>query len=71
MRNPLLIFERIITYFYPNVEEFSKHETRGSKIGEPIYNENWYRKPMGLGVLLAILMLFVYGLIYILQSKMG
>ena len=70
-KNPLLIFERIITYFYPNVEEFSKHETRGSKIGEPIYNENWYRKPMGLGVLLAILMLFVYGLIYILQSKMG
>jgi len=70
-RNPMLIFERIITYFYPDMEEFSKHGTGSSKIGEPTYNENWYRKPMGLGVLLAILMLFVYGLIYILKSKMG
>lgn len=70
-RNPMLIFERIITYFRPNVKEFYDPDTGSSKIGEPIYNENWYRKPMGLGVLLAILMLFVYGLIYILQSKMG
>jgi multicomponent Na+:H+ antiporter subunit D len=70
-RNPMLIFERINTYFQPNVKEFYDPNAGSSKIGEPIYNENWYRKPMGLGVFLAILMLFIYGLIYILQSKMG
>jgi multicomponent Na+:H+ antiporter subunit D len=70
-RDPMLIFERIIAYFQPNVEGFYNPETGRSKIDEPIYDENWYRKPMGLGVLLAILMLFIYGLIYILQSKMG
>jgi len=32
------------------------------------YDENLYRKPMGLGVLLAILLLFLYGLIYFLKS---
>ncbi len=32
------------------------------------YDENLYRKPMGLGVLLAILFLFFYGLIYLLTS---
>jgi hypothetical protein len=35
---------------------------------EPKYDENLYRKPMGLGVLLAILFLFLYGLIYFLYS---
>jgi hypothetical protein len=34
---------------------------------EPKYDENLYRKPMGLGVLLAILFLFLYGLIYFLN----
>jgi hypothetical protein len=70
-RNPLLIFETIIAYFCPHAEAFYNLESGGPRIGKPIYNENWYRKPMGLGVLLAILMLFIYGLIYILQSKMG
>jgi multicomponent Na+:H+ antiporter subunit D len=31
------------------------------------YNENIYRNPMGLGVLLAILFLFLYGLIYLVR----
>jgi len=35
---------------------------------EPKYDENLYRKPMGLGVLLAILFLFFYGLVYFLYS---
>jgi multicomponent Na+:H+ antiporter subunit D len=35
---------------------------------EILYNENLYRKPMGLGVLLAILFLFFYGLIYLISS---
>jgi multicomponent Na+:H+ antiporter subunit D len=35
---------------------------------EPKYDENLYRKPMGLGVLLAILFLFLYGLIYFLNA---
>jgi multicomponent Na+:H+ antiporter subunit D len=35
---------------------------------EPNYDENLYRNPMGLGVLLAILFLFLYGLIYFLNS---
>jgi multicomponent Na+:H+ antiporter subunit D len=34
---------------------------------EPKYDEDLYRKPMGLGVLLAILFLFLYGLIYFLN----
>jgi multicomponent Na+:H+ antiporter subunit D len=33
------------------------------------YDEDLYRKPMGLGVLLAILFLFFYGLIYFLSSS--
>jgi multicomponent Na+:H+ antiporter subunit D len=32
------------------------------------YDENFYRKPMGLGVLLAILLLFLYSLIYLISS---
>ncbi len=36
---------------------------------EPMYDENFYRKPMGLGVLLAILFLFLYGLVYLLSSS--
>ncbi len=32
------------------------------------YNEHIYRKPMGLGVLLAILFLFIYGLIFLISS---
>ena len=70
-RNPILIFERIVAYFHPHVEAFYDPESGSSRIRKAIYNENWYRKPMGLGVLLAILMLLIYGLIYILQSKMG
>ena len=35
---------------------------------EPKYDEDFYRKPMGWGVLLAILFLFLYGLIYFLNS---
>jgi len=33
-----------------------------------VYDENFYRKPMGLGVLLAILLLFLYSLIYLISS---
>jgi multicomponent Na+:H+ antiporter subunit D len=36
---------------------------------EAKYDENLYRKPMGLGVLFAILFLFLYGLIYFLSSS--
>jgi multicomponent Na+:H+ antiporter subunit D len=48
-------------------EASSSFEAIYNKI-EPKYNENLYRKPMGLGVLLAILFLFLYGLIYFLNS---
>ncbi|MDP2968176.1 MAG: Na(+)/H(+) antiporter subunit D [Deltaproteobacteria bacterium] len=41
-------------------------KTRGRK--EIPYDEDLYRKPMGLGVLLAILLLFLYGLIYLIKS---
>jgi multicomponent Na+:H+ antiporter subunit D len=47
-------------------EPFSSLEAICRKI-EPKYDENLYRKPMGLGVLLAILFLFLYGLIYFLN----
>lgn len=39
---------------------------RGRK--EIPYDEDLFRKPMGLGVLLAILLLFLYGLIYLIRS---
>ncbi len=39
-----------------------------SKGGTKDYDENLYRKPMGLGVLLAILFLFFYSLIYLISS---
>jgi multicomponent Na+:H+ antiporter subunit D len=48
-------------------EAFSSLEAVCNK-EEPRYDENLYRKPMGLGVLLAILFLFFYGLVYFLNS---
>lgn len=41
-------------------------KTHGGK--KNFYDEDFYRKPMGLGVLLAILVLFLYGVIYLIGS---
>jgi len=52
------------------VKEYERSNSEGAICGKPElpYDENAHRKPMGLGVLLAILFLFIYGLIYLIGS---
>ncbi|NWG01273.1 MAG: Na(+)/H(+) antiporter subunit D [Syntrophaceae bacterium] len=66
-KDPLSLPERSAEYRQWNREdEVSALESIGGK-KERRYNENIYRKPMGVGVLLAILFLFFYGIIYFLK----
>ena len=48
--------------------ELEHMRSRIREIGKIAYNENTYRGPMGLGILLALIFLFFYGLIYFLAS---
>lgn len=70
-RNPMMLLERLSGY--PGLEAIGGSDTgrHDGWSGDQIYNEDRYRKSMGFGVLIAILMLFVYGLISVLQSRWG
>ncbi len=48
--------------------ELEYMRSRLRETGNIAYNENTYRRPMGLGILLALIFLFFYGLIYFLAS---
>ena len=50
------------------VRELEEMQSRLSEIRKMAYNENAYRGPMGLGILLAMIFLFLYGLIYFVAS---
>jgi hypothetical protein len=41
-------------------------QTRFDAVRERGYDENIYRRPIGLGVLFVVLLLFLYGLIYVM-----
>lgn len=67
-KDPLSLPEIAAEYGQLNREGASTSLEAVCKRKERAYDENLYRKPMGLGVLLAILFLFLYGLIYFLRS---
>jgi multicomponent Na+:H+ antiporter subunit D len=82
-RNPVTLPEIAIKYVHlmslqiikENAEisqnrkrELEHMRSRLREIRKIAYNENTYRGPMGLGILLALIFLFFYGLIYFLAS---
>ena len=46
------------------VRELEEMESRPDEMRKLVYDENAYRGPIGLGILLAMIFLLVYGLIY-------
>jgi multicomponent Na+:H+ antiporter subunit D len=67
-KNPFSLPEILAKYSQMDRREASSSFEAIYRKKEPKYDENLYRKPMGLGVLLAILFLFLYGLIYFLNA---
>ncbi|MEA3358757.1 MAG: Na(+)/H(+) antiporter subunit D [Thermodesulfobacteriota bacterium] len=81
-KNPVLIPEiivrniqlKIYTMLYHNSElpedklkKINEVKYKINALKEISYNENIYRRPIGAGVLLAIIFLFLYGLIYFIK----
>lgn len=74
-RNPLLLMEEKVRYFelkmYQGVNPSSRNaiEERKSELkeirGRRAYDENFYRRPIGIGVFLALVFFFILGLIYL------
>ncbi len=50
-------------------ESLRNLETRIDELKKMSYDENIYRRPTGLGVLIAIILLFFYGLIYYIKNR--
>ena len=67
----MMLLERLLGYPGLETTGISDTERHRGWSRDQIYNGNRCRKSMGLGVLIAILMLFIYGLIYVLQSRLG
>lgn len=83
-RNPILLPEIALRYLHlkavnrlyrisglseERAEQLRDLETRISELRHLTYDENVYRRPIGLGVLLAIILLFFYGLIYYIRLR--
>jgi multicomponent Na+:H+ antiporter subunit D len=78
-KNPILLPEIAIRYIHLRIinrlyhifglaedkpEELKELQTRYAEIRKITYDKDVYRRPIGFGVLLAIVLLFLYGLIY-------
>ena len=61
-RNPISILEILTAYVYLRITKGLRYVSEYSS-GET-YDEDLYRRPMGVGVLLAIIFLFAFALIY-------
>jgi multicomponent Na+:H+ antiporter subunit D len=61
-KNPISILEIIAAYVYRRITHGLRYVS-GYSSGE-IYDENLYRRPIGVGVLVAIILLFIYALIH-------
>jgi len=61
-RNPIMLLEIPAAYTYLRITQGLRY-LGGYSSGET-YNENLYRRPIGLGVLVAIIILFALALIY-------
>ncbi|MBW1690057.1 MAG: Na(+)/H(+) antiporter subunit D [Deltaproteobacteria bacterium] len=83
-RNPILLPEIGLRYLHlkavnglyrisgrseERTQQLRDLETRISELRHLTYDENVYRRPIGLGVLLAIILLFFYGLIYYIRLR--
>ena len=83
-KNPILIPEIAVRYFHLKIinrlyqasdiykdkaDELKELESKLAAAKEMRYDENVYRRPIGLGVLIAIILLFFYGLIYFIQLR--
>jgi multicomponent Na+:H+ antiporter subunit D len=79
-RNPISVPERALTYLHLRIlqvlrpspgggeemaRELEKMRSKLIDIRNIAYDEDVYRGPMGLGILLAVIFLFIYGLIYL------
>lgn len=67
-KNPFLVSEIALRYVRSKTGKASRYHDIFPEGMSEIYDENIYRKPMGLGVLLAMFLLFLYGLIYFIRS---
>jgi multicomponent Na+:H+ antiporter subunit D len=83
-KNPLLLSEMAIRYIQFRItnrpyhtseiyrdkpDELKKLESSLAAVREMRYNENLYRRPIGAGVLISIILLFVYGMIYFIKLR--
>jgi len=83
-KNPILLPEITVRYFHLKImnrlyqasgtykdkaDELKGLESRIAAAKEMRYDENVYRRPIGLGVLIAIIFLLVYGLIYFIRLR--
>jgi len=83
-KNPILLPEITVRYFHLKIinrlyqasdiyndklDELKELESRLAAVKEMRYDENVYRRPIGLGVLIAIILLFLYGLIYFIRLR--
>jgi len=83
-KNPILLPEITVRYFHLKIinrlyqasdiyndklDELKELESRLAAVKEMRYDESVYRRPVGLGVLIAIILLFLYGLIYFIRLR--
>jgi multicomponent Na+:H+ antiporter subunit D len=83
-KNPILLPEITVRYFHLKIinrlyqasdtyrekqDEIRALESKLAAAKEMRYDENVYRRPIGLGVLIAIILLFLYGLIYFIRLR--
>ena len=83
-KNPILLPEIAIRYIHLRIinrlyhafelyedklDELKELESRLVAVREMRYDENVYRRPIGFGVLVAVILLFLYGLIYFIKLR--
>jgi multicomponent Na+:H+ antiporter subunit D len=61
-KNPLMLLEIPVAYAYLRITQGLRY--MGGYSSSEMYNENIYRRPIGVGVLVAIIILFALALIY-------
>jgi multicomponent Na+:H+ antiporter subunit D len=61
-KNPIVILEILVAYVYLRITQGLRYVSGYSSA--EVYNENLYRRPIGVGVLVAIIILFLYALIH-------
>jgi multicomponent Na+:H+ antiporter subunit D len=61
-RNPILILEILVAYIYLRITQGLRYVSGYSSA--EVYDENLYRRPIGVGVLVAIIILFLYALLH-------